>query len=84
MRRCCIGKAHWIQIVGDDWFVTISKYLKRGIEEKPANAIRINVNQIRTLSETFDAIEMAKAASFKSIVSHRSGETKDTTISDIK
>jgi len=75
---------HRIQIVGDDWFVTNSKYLKRGIEEKSANAIRIKVNQIRTLSETFDAIEMAKAASFKSIVSHRSGETKDTTISDIE
>ncbi|MDR1457460.1 MAG: phosphopyruvate hydratase [Puniceicoccales bacterium] len=74
---------HKIQIVGDDIFVTNVKYLKRGIEEKSANAILIKVNQIGTLTETFDAIEIAKSASFRSIVSHRSGETEDTTIADI-
>jgi enolase len=57
--------------------VTNSKYLKRGIEEKSANAILIKINQIGTLTETFDAIEMAKTASFKSIVSYRSGEMED-------
>ncbi|MDR2778744.1 MAG: phosphopyruvate hydratase [Puniceicoccales bacterium] len=74
---------HRIQIVGDDIFVTNVKYLKRGIDEKSANAILIKVNQIGTLTETFDAIEIAKSASFRSIVSHRSGETEDTTIADI-
>jgi enolase len=74
---------HRIQIVGDDLFVTNVKYLKRGIDEKSANAILIKVNQIGTLTETLDAIEIAKSAAFKSIVSHRSGETEDTTIADI-
>jgi enolase len=72
-----------IQIVGDDLFVTNRKYLARGILENAANAILIKVNQIGTLTETLDAIEMAKAAAYKSIVSHRSGETEDTTIADI-
>ena len=72
-----------IQIVGDDLFVTNKKYLERGIKEKSANAILIKVNQIGTLTETLDTIEMAKTASFKSIVSHRSGETEDTTIADL-
>ncbi|MDR1414090.1 MAG: phosphopyruvate hydratase [Puniceicoccales bacterium] len=72
-----------IQIVGDDLFVTNSKYLARGIREKSANAILVKVNQIGTLTETLDAVEMAKSASFKSIISHRSGETEDTTIADI-
>ena len=72
-----------IQIVGDDLFVTNKKYLERGIKEKSANAILIKLNQIGTLTETLDTIEMAKVASFKSIVSHRSGETEDTTIADL-
>ena len=72
-----------IQIVGDDLFVTNKKYLERGIKEKSANAILIKLNQIGTLTETLDTIEMAKTASFKSIVSHRSGETEDTTIADL-
>jgi enolase len=72
-----------IQIVGDDIFVTDRRYLARGISERSANAILIKVNQIGTLTETLDAIEMAKSASFRSIVSHRSGETEDTTIAEI-
>ena len=72
-----------IQIVGDDLFVTNKKYLERGIKEKSANAILIKLNQIGTLTETLDTIEMAKTASFKSIVSHRSGETEDITIADL-
>jgi enolase len=74
---------HRIQIAGTDLFVTNSKYLQRGIEDKSANAIPIKINQIGTLIETFNAIEMVKTASFKSIVSHRCGETEDTTISNI-
>jgi enolase len=72
-----------IQIVGDDLFVTNPAILKRGIEEGSANSILIKVNQIGTLTETFDAMEMAKRAGFTSVVSHRSGETEDTTIADI-
>lgn len=72
-----------IQIVGDDLFVTNTKRLARGIEEKAANAILIKVNQIGTLTETLDAIEMARKAGFTAVVSHRSGETEDTTIADI-
>ena len=72
-----------IQIVGDDLFVTNTERLKKGIEEKAANSILIKVNQIGTLTETFDAIEMAKKAGFTAVVSHRSGETEDTTIADI-
>ena len=72
-----------IQIVGDDLFVTNTKRLVRGIEEKAANAILIKVNQIGTLTETLDAIEMARKAGFTAVVSHRSGETEDTTIADI-
>jgi enolase len=72
-----------VQLVGDDLFVTNTKYLKRGIQEKAANAILIKVNQIGTLTETLDAIEMAKKAGFTAIVSHRSGETEDSTIADI-
>ena len=71
-----------IQIVGDDLFVTNITRLARGIKENSANSILIKLNQIGTVSETIDAINMAKAASFTSIVSHRSGETEDTTISD--
>lgn len=72
-----------IQIVGDDLFVTNTERLKRGIDEGIANSILIKVNQIGTLTETFDAIEMAKKAGYTAVVSHRSGETEDTTIADI-
>ena len=72
-----------IQIVGDDLFVTNTSYLERGIKTETANSILIKVNQIGTLTETFDAIEMAKRAGYTAVVSHRSGETEDTTISDI-
>ncbi len=69
-----------VQIVGDDLFVTNTERLKRGIQEKSANSILIKLNQIGSLSETLDAIEMAKRAQFTAVVSHRSGETEDTTI----
>ena len=72
-----------VQLVGDDLFVTNTKRLAKGIELGVANAILIKVNQIGTLTETFDAIEMAKRAGYTAIVSHRSGETEDTTIADI-
>jgi enolase len=72
-----------IQIVGDDLFVTNPKRLKRGIEEKAANAILVKVNQIGTLSETLEAIEMAKKAGFGIVLSHRSGETEDSIIADL-
>ncbi len=72
-----------IQLVGDDLFVTNTKRLAKGIELGVANAILIKVNQIGTLTETFDAIEMAKRAGYTAVVSHRSGETEDTTIADI-
>ena len=71
------------QLVGDDLFVTNVKYLAKGIELGAANAILIKVNQIGTLTETLDAIEMAHRAGYRAIVSHRSGETEDTTIADI-
>ena len=74
---------NYVQIVGDDLFVTNPKYLQRGIQESAANAILVKVNQIGSLTETFDAVEIAKCAGFKSIISHRSGETEDTTIADI-
>lgn len=72
-----------VQLVGDDLFVTNPEYLKKGIEMKVANSILIKVNQIGTLSETFATIEMAKRAGYTAVVSHRSGETEDTTIADI-
>ncbi len=72
-----------IQLVGDDLFVTNPKIIARGIEEKMANAVLIKFNQIGTLSETLDAIAMAKAAGYNNVISHRSGETEDTTISHI-
>lgn len=71
-----------IQIVGDDLFVTNPERLKKGIEEKACNSILIKLNQIGTVSETIDAITMARNAHFTSVVSHRSGETEDTTIAD--
>ena len=72
-----------IQLVGDDLFVTNPAILKEGIEKGIANSILIKVNQIGSLTETFDAIEMAKKAGYTCVVSHRSGETEDTTIADI-
>ena len=72
-----------IQLVGDDLFVTNTKRLQTGIEKKVANSILIKLNQIGTLTETLDAIEMARRAGWTSVVSHRSGETEDTTISDV-
>lgn len=72
-----------VQLVGDDLFVTNTKILKKGIQEGIANAILIKVNQIGTLTETLDAIETAHKAGYKTIISHRSGETEDTTIADI-
>ena len=72
-----------IQIVGDDLFVTNTERLARGITQGVANSILIKVNQIGTLTETLDAIEMAKEAGYTAVVSHRSGETEDTTIADI-
>ena len=72
-----------IQLVGDDLYVTNTKRLARGIEEGSSNSILIKVNQIGTMTETMDAIEMAKEAGFTAIVSHRSGETEDVTISDL-
>ncbi|MBT9569405.1 MAG: phosphopyruvate hydratase [Thiobacillus sp.] len=72
-----------VQLVGDDLFVTNAKILKEGIEKGVANSILIKVNQIGTLSETFQAIEMAKQAGYTSVISHRSGETEDTTIADL-
>lgn len=72
-----------IQLVGDDLFVTNSKILKEGIDKGIANSILIKVNQIGTLTETFDAIAMAKAAGYTAVMSHRSGETEDTTIADL-
>ena len=72
-----------IQLVGDDLFVTNTKLLKQGIEQSIANSILIKVNQIGTLTETLEAIKMARKAGYTAIVSHRSGETEDTTIADI-
>jgi enolase len=72
-----------IQLVGDDVFVTNTKILKEGIEKNIANSILIKLNQIGTLTETLDAIEMAKQAGYTAVISHRSGETEDTTIADL-
>ena len=72
-----------VQLVGDDLFVTNTKILKEGIDKGIANSILIKINQIGTLSETFAAIEMAKRAGYTAIISHRSGETEDSTIADI-
>jgi enolase len=76
-----LGKT--VQIVGDDLFVTNTKILKEGIDKGIANSILIKINQIGTLTETFAAIEMAKRAGYTAVISHRSGETEDSTIADI-
>jgi enolase len=72
-----------VQLVGDDLFVTNTSFLKKGIDMGVANSILIKVNQIGTLTETLEAIEMARRASYTSVISHRSGETEDSTIADI-
>ncbi len=72
-----------IQLVGDDLFVTNTEFLSKGISLGVANSILIKVNQIGTLTETLDAIEMAKKAGYTNVISHRSGETEDVTIADI-
>ena len=77
----CLGKK--VQLVGDDLFVTNKERLQKGIDRKAANAILVKVNQIGTLSEAFEAIELAKEAGYGTIISHRSGETEDSIIADI-
>ena len=77
----CLGKK--VQLVGDDLFVTNTRILKEGIDKGIANSILIKINQIGTLTETFAAIEMAKRAGYTAVISHRSGETEDSTIADI-
>lgn len=72
-----------VQLVGDDLFVTNTKRLQQGIEQKIANSILIKVNQIGTISETLDAIELARRYGYTSIISHRSGETEDVFIADL-
>ena len=72
-----------VQLVGDDLFVTNTKILREGIQKNIANSILIKINQIGTLTETFAAIELAKRHNYTAVVSHRSGETEDTTIADI-
>jgi enolase len=72
-----------VQLVGDDLFVTNTRRLARGIREHVANAILVKINQIGTLTETLEAVEMARAAGYRSVMSHRSGETGDTTIADL-
>ena len=72
-----------VQLVGDDLFVTNPEFLKKGIETGCANAILVKVNQIGTITETFDAVNMAMRNGYRAILSHRSGETEDTTIADL-
>ena len=74
---------HKVQLVGDDLFVTNTERLKRGIDSGCANSILIKLNQIGTISETIDAIQMAHKAGYTAVSSHRSGETEDTTIADL-
>jgi enolase len=72
-----------VQLVGDDLFVTNTERLKRGIDQGVANSILIKVNQIGTLTETLEAVKMARDAGYTAVMSHRSGETEDTTIADL-
>jgi enolase len=72
-----------VQLVGDDLFVTNVDYLRRGIDAGVANAILVKVNQIGTLSESLDVVELARGAGYGTVISHRSGETEDTTIADL-
>lgn len=82
-KECTERLGRKIQLVGDDIFVTNTKFLKRGIEMGVANAILIKVNQIGTLTETLEAIQMAQRAGYRAVISHRSGETEDATIADL-
>ena len=82
-KMLCDKLGHKIQLVGDDLFVTNTKRIERGIEEGVANAVLIKLNQIGTLTETLDAIKMAHRAGWTAVISHRSGETEDTTIADL-
>ena len=72
-----------VQLVGDDLFVTNTKFLRKGIDQGVANSILVKVNQIGSLTETLDAVELAKEHSYTAVLSHRSGETEDATIADI-
>ena len=72
-----------MQVVGDDLFVTNVKYVSKGIQERAATAVLIKVNQIGTLTETLETVELAKRSGFGVVISHRSGETEDTTIADL-
>src|SRR5690606_30656703 len=72
-----------VQLVGDDLFVTNPERIQRGIAESSANAVLVKVNQIGTLTETLDAVELAQRAGYRAMISHRSGETEDTTIADL-
>ena len=82
-RRSPTASATRVQLVGDDLFVTNTERLKRGIDSGVANSILIKVNQIGTLSETLAAIDLARSAGYTAVMSHRSGETEDTTIADL-
>lgn len=82
-KEMTVAMGHNTQLVGDDLFVTNTSFLKKGIDQGVANSILVKVNQIGSLTETFDAVEMAKEAGYTSVISHRSGETEDTTIADI-
>lgn len=82
-KKLTVALGDKVQLVGDDLFVTNVEFLRRGIAEKCGNSILIKVNQIGTLTETLNAIEMAHRHGFTSVTSHRSGETEDTTIADI-
>jgi enolase len=82
-KKLTVALGDKIQLVGDDLFVTNTEFLKKGIETGTANSILVKVNQIGTLTETLDAVEMAKEAGYTAVISHRSGETEDVTIADI-
>ncbi len=82
-RRLTEAVGERVQLVGDDLFVTNVDFLRRGIDERVGNAILVKVNQIGTLTESLDVIEMARAAGYATVISHRSGETEDTTIADL-
>ena len=82
-KQATVAMGATTQLVGDDLFVTNTEFLSRGIKTKTANSILVKVNQIGSLTETFDAVSMAQRAGYSAIISHRSGETEDATIADI-
>jgi enolase len=82
-KKLTVALGSKVQLVGDDLFVTNTAFLKKGIDTGTANSILVKVNQIGSLTETFDAVEMAKEANYTAVISHRSGETEDVTIADI-